>query len=58
MSLPVNPYFCKDLHQTTFRWSDTGNRLLVVSLTNLADLQAGKRGEGDRIWLEVKQKGN
>ncbi|MDI6694261.1 MAG: hypothetical protein QME21_04385 [Anaerolineales bacterium] len=34
-----------------------GNRSLVVSLTNLADLQTGKRGEGDRIWLEVKQKG-
>ena len=33
-----------------------GNKPLVVSLTNLADLQAGKRGEGDRIWLEVKQK--
>jgi hypothetical protein len=34
-----------------------GNRPLVVSLTNLADLQAGKRGDSDRIWLEVKQKG-
>lgn len=34
-----------------------GNRSLVVSLTNLADLQAGKRGDGDSIWLEVKQKG-
>ena len=33
-----------------------GNRSLVVFLTNLADLQAGKRGEGDNIWLEVKQK--
>ncbi len=33
-----------------------GHRSLVVSLTNLADLQAGKRGEGDRIWLEVKEK--
>jgi multidrug efflux pump subunit AcrA (membrane-fusion protein) len=33
-----------------------GNRSLVVSLTNLADLQTGKRGEGDRIWLDVKQK--
>lgn len=35
-----------------------GNKSLVVSLTNLADLQAGKRGEGDNIWLEVKQKGS
>lgn len=35
-----------------------GNILLVISLTNLADLQAGKRGEGDGIWLEVKNKGN
>jgi len=34
-----------------------GNRSLFVSLTNLSDLQAGKRGAGDRIWLEVKQKG-
>jgi hypothetical protein len=33
-----------------------GNKPLVVPLTNLADLQAGKRGEGDRIWLEVKEK--
>jgi hypothetical protein len=30
-----------------------GKRTLVVSLTNLADLQSGKRGDGDRIWLEV-----
>jgi hypothetical protein len=34
-----------------------GNKPLVVSLTNLADLQTGKEGEGDRIWLEAKQKG-
>jgi len=33
-----------------------GNKSLIVSLTNLADLQAGKRGEGDRIWLEMRQK--
>jgi len=33
-----------------------GNRSLVISLTNLADFQAGKRGEGDSPWLEVKQK--
>ncbi len=31
--------------------------VVVVSLTNLADLQAGKRGEGDNIWLEIKRKG-
>ncbi len=35
-----------------------GNKPLIISLTNLADLQAGKRGGGDSIWLEVKQKGN
>jgi SAM-dependent methyltransferase len=23
MSLPLNPYFCKDLHQTTYKWGDT-----------------------------------
>jgi hypothetical protein len=33
-----------------------GNRSLVDSLTDLVDLQNGKRGDGDRIWLEVKQK--
>jgi hypothetical protein len=32
-----------------------GNRSLVVSLTNLADLQVGKRGEGDSIWLGVNK---
>ena len=34
------------------------NKPLIISLTNLADLQTGKRGGGDSIWLEVKQKGN
>lgn len=34
-----------------------GNQHLIVSLTNLADLQAGKRGDGDGIWLEIKKKG-
>ena len=33
-----------------------GNNPLVVSLANLADLQARKRSDGDRIWLEFKQK--
>jgi len=33
-----------------------GNKLLVVSLTNLADLQDGKRGDSDSVWLEVKEK--
>jgi hypothetical protein len=33
------------------------NKPLDVSLTNLADLHTSKRGDGDRIWLEVKQKG-
>jgi hypothetical protein len=35
-----------------------GNMQMVVSLTNLADLPAGKRGEGDSVWFEVKQKGS
>jgi hypothetical protein len=35
-----------------------GNKPLAISLTNLTDLQAGKRGEGDNIWLEIKHKGN
>ena len=34
-----------------------GNQPATISLTNLADLQAGKRGEAESIWLEVKQKG-
>jgi hypothetical protein len=34
-----------------------GNRSFVASLTNLADLQAGKRGEGDSIWLEARNIG-
>jgi hypothetical protein len=33
------------------------NRPLVVSLTNLANLQAGKRGERDTIWLEARNRG-
>ena len=33
-----------------------GNKLLVVSLTNLEELQEGKRCERARIWLVVKQK--
>jgi len=33
-----------------------GNKSLVISLTNLADIQTGKRGDGDRIWLEIKKK--
>jgi len=35
-----------------------GNKPVVISLINLADLQTGKRGEGDSIWLDVKQQGN
>lgn len=34
-----------------------GNKPLVVSLTNLADLQTGKRGEGDSVWLEARTRG-
>ncbi|HLA06833.1 MAG TPA: hypothetical protein VJ022_05275 [Anaerolineales bacterium] len=33
------------------------NNPLVVSLTNLADLQTGKRGEGDSVWLEERSRG-
>ena len=33
------------------------NRPLLVSLTNLADLQTGKRGEGDSVWLEARNRG-
>ena len=34
-----------------------GNRSLLVSLANLADLQAGKRGDGDSVWLEERSRG-
>jgi hypothetical protein len=34
-----------------------GNVQLVVSLTNLTDLQAGKRGDGDSVWLEARNRG-
>jgi hypothetical protein len=30
---------------------------LFVSLTNLADLLAGRRGEGDSVWLEARNRG-
>ena len=33
------------------------NRPLLVSLTNLADLQTGKRGEADSVWLEARNRG-
>jgi len=35
-----------------------GNQPGTISLTNLAELLAGKRGEGESIWLEVKQNRN
>ena len=31
-----------------------GNQQAEIFLTNLAELQAGKRGDGDSIWLETK----
>jgi hypothetical protein len=34
-----------------------GNKSQIVSLTNLADLQSGKRGEGDSVWLEARDRG-
>jgi len=34
-----------------------GNKPLVVSLTNLADFQAGKRSERDSVWLEARNRG-
>ena len=34
-----------------------GNKPLVVSLTNLADLQTGKRGEAESVWLEARTRG-
>ena len=34
-----------------------GNRLLVISLTNLADLYAGKRSEEESVWFEARYRG-
>jgi hypothetical protein len=34
-----------------------GSNQVVIALTNLANIQVGKRGDGDRIWLEIKKKG-
>jgi hypothetical protein len=34
-----------------------GNRSAIIFLTNLAELQAGKRGNGDSIWLKTRRKG-
>jgi hypothetical protein len=31
-----------------------GARAASIHLTNLTDVQAGKRGDGGSIWLEVK----
>ena len=35
-----------------------GCKSSTVLLTNLVELQAGKCGEGDSIWVDVKHKGN
>jgi hypothetical protein len=34
-----------------------GNKSLIDYLTNLADLQTVKRGEGDSVWLETHNRG-
>jgi hypothetical protein len=34
-----------------------GDSPLIVSLTNLADLQTGKHGDGDSVWLEAGNRG-
>jgi hypothetical protein len=33
-----------------------GSKPVVIYLTNIADLLAGKRGDSDSIWLEKKEK--
>jgi hypothetical protein len=33
-----------------------GTRPVSIHLTNLSDLQGGKRGEGGSIWLEAKRR--
>ena len=33
-----------------------GSLRAVINLTNLADLQADKRGEEDSVWLEVRNR--
>jgi hypothetical protein len=34
-----------------------GKQQAAVFLTNLADLQAGKRGVGESVWLDIKRRG-
>ena len=33
-----------------------GNQPVIISLTNLTELQTGKRGDGDSVWLERSRK--
>ena len=34
-----------------------GNKPLVVSQTNLAGFQTGKRGEGESVWIDLHNRG-
>ncbi len=40
MSLPLNPFFCKDLHQTTIKWGDTGVATPPQKYTNSSVLRS------------------
>jgi len=35
----------------------SGEISIIISLTNLADLQTGMRCEGDSVWLEAPNRG-
>jgi len=56
-----NPYvICDSRACMSMVWNQInyalGTRLVSLHLTNLVDLQAGKRGEGRIIWLEAKRR--
>ena len=45
----------RNIHSEINYWLE--NKQQEVFLTNLVDLQAGKRGEGDSGWLEARNRG-
>ena len=56
--MPVGEYHDANTERNIRRELNScpANKSLIVFLMNLVDLPAGLRGEGDRIWLEVKYK--
>jgi hypothetical protein len=48
--------FCQRLGLSSLRFSELLSDKLAHRV-NLVDLQSGKRGEGDRVWLEASNRG-